>query len=325
MRSETIIKAVDPTFQQLIVLPTEQCNFRCTYCYEDFEVGRMKPAIVNGLKRLIESRAESLRTLQISWFGGEPLLALPVVRDVLMHAGQVSRSRQFSLGSSMTTNAYLLDANTLSELVELGVSEYQITLDGPRSMHDSSRVRADGEGTFDVIFANIMSAHWSIHNFKITLRVHYSEENAADVRHLLKDLAHLCAADARFKVHLKSIENLGGPKGISVPTWSRGMREKLHAELSALLPANKVVQFNEYVCYAAKPNSLVIRADGSVGKCTVAFHDPTNRIGQLTEEGSIEVNDEKLSFWLRGLSSGHEAELACPAGGRFKSISIRSI
>jgi len=35
---------------QLILLPTEQCNFRCTYCYEDFAIGRMSDAVVAGVK-----------------------------------------------------------------------------------------------------------------------------------------------------------------------------------------------------------------------------------------------------------------------------------
>lgn len=35
----------------LIVLPTEACNFRCTYCYQDFSRGNMSRDVVNGLKR----------------------------------------------------------------------------------------------------------------------------------------------------------------------------------------------------------------------------------------------------------------------------------
>ena len=59
---------------QLILLPTEQCNFRCTYCYEDFAIGRMTPEVVSGVKNLIDRRADGLSHLQLSWFGGEPTL-----------------------------------------------------------------------------------------------------------------------------------------------------------------------------------------------------------------------------------------------------------
>lgn len=325
MREATVFRALDSSHLQLIILPTEQCNFRCSYCYEDFEVGRMKPAVVSGLKRLLMARAQSLRSLQLSWFGGEPLLALPVIQDVLMFASELSRKHSFQMSSSMTTNAYLLNEETFSELIRLGVSEYQITLDGPRETHDKTRLRADGAGTFDVVFGNIVRAHLSPHDFKATLRIHYSEDTTSEVAKLLRELSQLCKDDSRFTIHLKSIENLGGPKGLSVPSWSLGAREQLHTKLSSLLPKNKVVAFDEYLCYAAKANSLVIRADGSLAKCTVAFHDPTNRIGNLTEEGTIDVDNEKLSFWLRGLSSGIDKDLSCPAGGRFKSIPIRSV
>ena len=36
-----IAEAISPRIQELILLPTEKCNFRCTYCYEDFELGKM--------------------------------------------------------------------------------------------------------------------------------------------------------------------------------------------------------------------------------------------------------------------------------------------
>ena len=33
----------------LILMPTEACNFRCTYCYEDFKLKRMAPAVLRGV------------------------------------------------------------------------------------------------------------------------------------------------------------------------------------------------------------------------------------------------------------------------------------
>ena len=44
----------------LILLPTERCNFRCAYCYEDFAIGRMRPETVLAIKRLIDRRLEDL-------------------------------------------------------------------------------------------------------------------------------------------------------------------------------------------------------------------------------------------------------------------------
>ena len=76
---EQIGSCLTPRLQELIILPTEKCNFRCTYCYEDFLIGKMPPAIERGVKALIDRRSDSLDRLEISWFGGEPLLAADVV------------------------------------------------------------------------------------------------------------------------------------------------------------------------------------------------------------------------------------------------------
>jgi len=53
---------------KLTLFPTEQCNFRCTYCYEDFEIGRMSPDTIEGVKALIDTRARELTELHVSWF-----------------------------------------------------------------------------------------------------------------------------------------------------------------------------------------------------------------------------------------------------------------
>ena len=71
---------------ELIILPTEKCNFRCTYCYEDFAIGKMKIETVEAIKKFISARAPSLKFLTLSWFGGEPLLARDVIINIAKHA-----------------------------------------------------------------------------------------------------------------------------------------------------------------------------------------------------------------------------------------------
>lgn len=67
-----------------------------------------------------------------------------------------------------------------------------------------------------------------------------------------------------------------------------------------------------YICYAAKANAFVLRADGRIGKCTVALNDPRNDVGKLNLDGTIVWNDGRLDPWLRGLHSGDSETLACP-------------
>ena len=75
IRQEEFDRCVANNALRLILMPTEACNFRCTYCYEDFRYKRMDDSVVTGVKRFLDLRASHLSQLEISWFGGEPLLA----------------------------------------------------------------------------------------------------------------------------------------------------------------------------------------------------------------------------------------------------------
>jgi uncharacterized protein len=64
---------------------------------------------------------------------------------------------------------------------------------------------------------------------------------------------------------------------------------------------------------AAKANSYVIRADGRVGKCTVALRSDNNSIGHILQDGTLEIDAKKLAPWLTGWKTQQREALACPA------------
>ncbi len=313
MKDELFLSCFDSRFQQLIILPTEKCNFRCSYCYEDFAIGRMDPATIRALMLFIDSRVKCLDALMLSWFGGEPLLAQDIVFSVTKYAKQLTKAKGVKFYGSITTNAYLLTQPIFLKLCSMGVRRFQITLDGPREVHNKTRRLANGKGSFDRIINNITAIKNSDEEFRVVLRIHYSEANHRTLPEFLSFINNKYLIDKRFAVHLKSIENLGGSMGQTVPKMSADRREKLYAALSQDVAEDGLVRFDEYICYASKPNSLVIRADGSLAKCTVAFGDLRNRIGHLSEDGNIKINNEHLSFWLRGFESMDKSVLACPA------------
>lgn len=65
-------------------------------------------------------------------------------------------------------------------------------------------------------------------------------------------------------------------------------------------------------CYASQLNSLVLRADGTINKCTVALSDPMKYLGKISEDGKISIDIDKFKWWTRGNSSGNELELRRP-------------
>src|SRR5688500_5141317 len=104
----------------LTVTVTGRCNFRCTYCYEDFSHGRMTPEVVNGIKQLLRRRATGLEELVLRFFGGEPLLELDLALDIAAHARRLSLSHGFELRGAVTTNGWLLTPRTAHRLCDVG-------------------------------------------------------------------------------------------------------------------------------------------------------------------------------------------------------------
>lgn len=322
-----IADAFDPEALHLILFATEACNFRCVYCYEDFGIGRMRPAVVTGIKNLLDRRAPELRKLHISWFGGEPLLAKPVVYDVGRHAAALAKRFGFAFAGDMTTNGALLSAETMRVLVaETATTEFQISLDGDAEHHDRTRADKHGKATFDRIWKNLVALHATSLEFAVVVRLHLTGENHASAARLVELFNAEIGLDDRFSIYFKEVERLGGPNDATLSLLSgadrRTVREDLGRRLRRRSQEFSLVSPGEsYVCYAAKPNSVAIRADGTIAKCTVALREDGNALGTLAPDGTLEIDQDKFRNWLRGWPSLDVKTLSCPwASGTTGSV-----
>lgn len=307
---------------ELIILPTEQCNFRCTYCYEDFSVGRMKKETIIGIKALLDRRCSDLDFLNISWFGGEPLAAKDIVLEISEHATKLANKySKFRYYGNMTTNGYFLDHNMAASLADVGVLRYQISLDGPRDVHNKSRIRADGRDTYDRIWSNLLAIRDSSLPVSVMLRIHFSVDTVELLEPLIDDIKKEFIPDSRFSVFFKAIERLGGSNDASIKIFSEAEKEKAVKSLQTQLfgehfvSSQNVVLTDDYVCYASRPNSLVIRSNGDVGKCTVALSDERNKIASLQPDGKLKLIPGRLAPWLRGIETLDPTTLGCPLVG----------
>lgn len=304
--------ALDNTRLRLIIMPTERCNFRCTYCYEDFAQGQMRQPTIEAIEKLVRNRIDGVRSVQISWFGGEPLIALSVVNRLTRSIKSACSESGVAFYCDITTNAFLMTEIILREIYASGVNEFQITLDGIKDDHDRTRIQAGGKPTFERILQNLKGILESDLDVHVLLRLHYSKATLPRLLDFSAWAKKTFGMDERFSFSIREIEALGGPNDDShIPV-------RLPADIAIVERAKELLAIRSendgelHLCYAGSVHSLVIRADGSIGKCTVALNDPRNRIGLLNDNGTVQLDSYKTAAWTEAALSGNRHALECP-------------
>ncbi|HSQ60756.1 MAG TPA: radical SAM protein [Acidobacteriota bacterium] len=315
-----LLESITPSRLHLIVLPTEACNFRCVYCYESFRLKRMNASVVAGIRALLRRRAPGLKHLVLSWFGGEPLLASDILMEILEEVARLRASHPaLALESDVTTNASLLTRPLLERLVSLGATRYQVTFDGPRHVHDRKRIRPGGRPTFDLVWGNLAALRASTAPFRIQARLHVDRENASSIPEFLDEFRETFGDDPRFMLFIRGLSRLGGARDESLAVLEGEERRRTIEDLRSEAAKRGIplapVPTEPGVCYAARGNSFVIRADGRVNKCTVALERPENQVGRIRADGALQLRADLVRPWMRGFDTSDRAVLACPMKG----------
>ena len=293
---------------QLILLASEDCNFRCVYCYEKFKNGTMLPEVRQGVRRLVEQRAPRLALLSVNWFGGEPLYGWEAVEELAPFFRRTAERYGMQHGQDMTTNGYLLTEERATKLLEWGVTTYQITVDGTAEDHDCKRVARDGGPTHAVILDNLRSLRGRRDDFTVTLRVNFDEQNLPRLATFIEALSEDFGGDRRFKLRFRRVGKWGGPNDDVLSTCGVGESRYVLDELRGMArerglhPEGGIedVRFpGSQVCYAARPYNFIVGATGKLMKCTVVLDElEENVVGRLTPEGMLELNEMHLLKWI---------------------------
>ncbi|PHF65992.1 MULTISPECIES: radical SAM/SPASM domain-containing protein [Priestia] len=306
-RAELLRRGIDRTdYLHLIIMPSEECNFRCVYCYETFPRDMMEHDVINGIKKLIASRIDKLSTLAISWFGGEPLLQPDIIKEITDSFLPDIEKYGINYKSNATTNGFYLTPELCKELVDRGIRTFNITLDGLEKDHDLSRVLKGGGKTFSTIINNLRELKKTDLNFKINIRNNFHPKT--DIDNFVKFLSEEFAGDSRFNVFFRPVGKWGGEndESLDVCEGREANNVMLDADLKAVKHDLPVVSLNEFiqplgsVCYAAKPNSFVIGANGTLYKCTVALESDFNKIGKIKKNGELDIDYDKFALWVLG-------------------------
>ena len=307
---------------ELILLATEDCNFRCTYCYEDFARGTMQPAVREAVKRLVEKKAPHLRYLTIGWFGGEPLYGFKAIEDLAPFFVEIADKHSLKYFSHITTNGYLLTPDVAEKLLAWKVINYQITLDGPREHHDKKRPARDGSSTFDTIISNLRSLKQREETFRVRIRVNYDRENYPYLEELLSLLEKDFGGDRRFMVAFHGVGRWGGANDGNLAVYDAkdvyAAKERLRqSALSKGFETSGTLRdmhsAGKNVCYAARPYNFTIGADGKVMKCTVLLDKKDhNIVGKLRPDGEMILNRDNYALWVEPSFANDPVCHKCP-------------
>jgi len=141
---------------RLTLFLDHQCDLRCTYCYNGEKFAApMPPALAKAAVDLVLAHHPPL--VQVGFFGGEPLLRLPLVQDVARYVRERTAGQERPVQLVLTTNGTRLDAAVAAWLKAEDVF-VGLSVDGCPPAHDACRVRPDGRGSHERVVAGLRTA-----------------------------------------------------------------------------------------------------------------------------------------------------------------------
>jgi uncharacterized protein len=297
----------------LTIAPTLACNFRCVYCYEDHPVGVMDDATALALLAFVAQRLPQGTALHVTWFGGEPLLAVDRIAQLTEGLIRLCDDRGCSYETFMITNGYRLDGKMAERLRALHVGDFQITIDGERDVHDRQRPLAGGQGTFDILMRNL--AETAPHVSSITVRINLLRSNVDSATLLVRRLQRMQEDMPALGISLgqvdKATDHCGmGEKDLLDPGEFAAIQNALLGQSAsctdAVPDASALPTPFDTVCGADKPNAFVIGPNGDIFKCWNSLGRPTDSIGNISG-----VWDDRSSDWMRFQPSDDPQCRAC--------------
>ncbi len=156
----------NPQLLAFSLAPTARCNLSCCYCVQRIDellaskahqTATMSDSTVKGVLCFVKNMTETcgVGTLPVSFYGGEPLMAKPLILHILQDLAQWCTERSINFETGFTTNLTLLDQSFLEDVQKYSLFYFRTTLDGPKEIHDQFRHYRNGEGTYEHVLTNI--------------------------------------------------------------------------------------------------------------------------------------------------------------------------
>jgi len=132
------------------------CNLRCRYCFADTGEYHMRNRSLLSAdtgKRALDwlvMKSGDRQHLEVDFFGGEPLMNFPVIREVVSHGRKLEIQHGKAFRFTVTTNALALNEE-ITDFLNKEMDNVVISLDGRKAVHDRMRPAINGKGSYDIV------------------------------------------------------------------------------------------------------------------------------------------------------------------------------
>ncbi|SET32340.1 PapB family radical SAM/SPASM ranthipeptide maturase [[Clostridium] polysaccharolyticum] len=144
----------------ITILLVQECNLRCTYCYgeggEYFDRGKISLETARKAVDFLIEQSGTEKDLSVALFGGEPLIAFPLIKELVPYIRKREKEADKNIYISMTSNGTLINDEIEKYLIEnqIGV---QISIDGDEETQNENRFYANKRGSYQDVIKNTSS------------------------------------------------------------------------------------------------------------------------------------------------------------------------
>ena len=292
----------DKTRFTLTILPTLNCNFQCVYCYEAKKSITMSKEIQKALIGYVKKKTKEAESFTTSWYGGEPLLVFDIIVYLHKEFHKICNANGCHYNSGgIITNGYLLTREVAQRLKEMGIEMVQVTLDGPREVHDQRRRLANGSGTFDKIMQNLCEVADILKT--ISIRVNIDSTNADRAIEVL-DIIEKYGLKGKVGVYFAQVRALTeacadiSNSCLMDQEYSSLEVELMKQSLDRGFNMTRYPRVRFSYCVADHINSFVVDPTGYLYKCWSDPGNPDEAVGHIGDPDKNRVQSKNLFKWL---------------------------
>lgn len=293
------------------IAPTLGCNFACIYCYEKERQTKhqMDIATKEATFEYLKQRILPKGALNLTWYGGEPLLARDTVLGLSSKLLRECTEKNTIYSFGMITNGYLLTKETAKKLIEAGILRFQITLDGDEQTHNSRRSLTGGGRSYQKIWDNLIGLKEFRKEIKVLLRVNVDKANYQAVVNLREKVEKQALSDFIIVYPGKVVaEEKCYQKEVCFDNQEfAALEQQYFCDNQYLLPSIYPVPRHNF-CMADNDRSIVIDPDGNLYKCMMELGDIRYVVGNVTDQ-NMKYSPHQFHYLLHDNSK--EDCLAC--------------